>query len=174
MQDMQLSNGLRNFQNALSDVYAPVQLESVIDDDRILNNHLHFPFSREKYIYGGYFYNWLVFTHGPEKAHQFFKFHTKHYLNPLRISESFKSYFNEDISEVLYDSMRSHRIKAASQVKNRKGKILAKSLVSNPMNRNEDGIFFLVNEESTHEGEIVVLAKDGTLSKKKTNMKYDK
>ena len=33
MQDMQLSNGLKNFQNALSDVYAPVQLESVIDDD---------------------------------------------------------------------------------------------------------------------------------------------
>ncbi len=33
MHDMQLSNGLKNFQNALSDVYAPVQLESVIDDD---------------------------------------------------------------------------------------------------------------------------------------------
>ena len=33
MQDMRLSNGLKNFQNALSDVYAPVQLESVIDDD---------------------------------------------------------------------------------------------------------------------------------------------
>tara|TARA_B100000925_G_scaffold291726_1_gene281026 strand:- start:5439 stop:8138 length:2700 start_codon:yes stop_codon:yes gene_type:complete len=148
--------------------------QSLIDDDRIINNIFSFPFGREKYIYGGYFFSWLVFTYGQDMANQFFKYHTRHYINPLRLSTSMDSYFNEEISEIFYDSMRAHRLNAAPQVRNTRGRVIARSLVANPMNRNKDGIFFLVNEDQTHEGEIVVLTKDGDIRKSRTNLKNGK
>jgi len=148
--------------------------QSLLDDDRIINNIFSFPFNKEKYIYGGYFFSWLVFTHGQERANQFFKYHTRHYINPLRLSNSMDSYFDEEISEIFYDSMRSHRLNAAPQVKDSRGRVIAKSLVANPMNRNEDGIFFLINEEQTHEGEIIVFTKNGEISRKKSNLKNGK
>ena len=148
--------------------------QSLIDDDRIINNIFSFPYAKEKYIYGGYFFSWLVFTHGQEYANQFFKQHTQHYINPLRLSKSMDLYFNEEISEIFYDAMRSHRLNAAPQVRDRRGRVIAKSVVANPMNRNKDGIFFLINEEQTHEGEIVALTKDGEIRKNKTNLKNGK
>ena len=52
--------------------------------------------------------------------------------------------------------------------------MIAKSLVPNPLNRNEDGIFFLVNNSQTHEGKIIVVDKEGGVSEKKSNIKNGK
>ncbi|MAW07160.1 MAG: hypothetical protein CME61_02640 [Halobacteriovoraceae bacterium] len=166
--------GGRLYSGHLRAIYYLLVKESLLDDDRIINNHFHFPFNREKYIFGGYFYNWAVFKYGEERAHKFFKEHSNHSINPLRLNSTFESFFKDTFSEIVYESMRSHRLNSSPQVKDKRSKVVAKSLISNPLNKNEDGIYFLVNEAQTHQGEIVVISPEEEVFKKKTNLKNGK
>ena len=70
--------------------------------------------------------------------------------------------------------MRSHRLNSSPQVKDKRSKVIARSLIANPMNRNEDGIYFLANETQTHQGEIVVVSPEEEVFKKKTNLRNGK
>ena len=69
--------------------------------------------------------------------------------------------------------MRSHRLNSSPQVKDKRSKVVAKSLISNPLNKNEDGIYFLVNEAQTHQGEIVVISPEEEVFKKKQTLKME-
>ncbi|KIM10939.1 MAG: hypothetical protein KU37_07430 [Sulfuricurvum sp. PC08-66] len=60
---------------------------------RLLNNHIDFPYTTEKYLVGGYFFAYLSQLYGVDKVNAFFKAHAKHYMNPLWLNDSFREHF---------------------------------------------------------------------------------
>ena len=57
--------------------------KNIVRPDRVLLDHVEFPFQREKYIAGAFFWAHLAFDYGLERAAQFFKyFSTKVLIQP--------------------------------------------------------------------------------------------
>ncbi len=67
-----------------------------------LNDHIDFPYTEEKYIVGGYFMLYLAQKYGVDKVNKFFEEHSKHFINPLLLNNSFNKHFNDSFNNLFY------------------------------------------------------------------------
>ena len=148
--------------------------EGKIEIDRIINNTFDFPYLREKYIVGAYFYNYLAYTYGIEKSSAYFKAQSKHYINPLLFSSTFEEHFGDDFEEVLHQAFIKHSLNSVILKNERDSKLIATSSTYNPLNRNKNGAYFLSSQDGVAEPMVYVVPVDGNVSNKKTNLKNGK
>ena len=71
--ESRFGNGGRLYSGHYRALFYMMLNNSMVEEDRIINNHFYFPFNVDKYIFGGYFFNHLSFKHGIEKTAKFLK-----------------------------------------------------------------------------------------------------
>ena len=143
---------------------------NMLQPDRVLMNHIQFPFQREKYIGGAYFWAHLAFDFGLERAAQFFKYFSTKYLNPTRFYNAFEEYFAVSFDDYLITAFSDHRVNANAQLRFNKSELISTSTVYNPLNKNEKGIFYLSAEGGKTDRELVVVKNRDEIFRKRTNL----
>lgn len=134
--------GGRLFSGEMRALFYALLKDNKIDKNRIINDHLMFPFTTEKYIIGGYFSEFLARMYGTAKVNQFFVENAYRYINPLLLNKSFRHHFSKDYDTLFDEFIKSHQ-KQADQLKFSQGEVLYQSVIYSPLNSNNSDIFFL-------------------------------
>ena len=87
-------------------------LQKEVDEKRLTNNVLDFPFTREKYLLGGILNARLVEKHGVEKVNHYFLQQSFHYFNPFRLNFTFESYFGESYTDFVSSNLQELKRRA--------------------------------------------------------------
>ncbi len=144
--------------------------KNLLRPDRILMNHVEFPFQREKYIAGAYFWAHLAYDYGFERAAQFFKYFSTKYLNPTRFFNAFEEYFAQSFDDYILTAFADHRVNANAQLRFSQSELISTSAVYNPLNKNEKGVFYLSSENGNADRELVVVKNRDEIFRKRTNL----
>jgi hypothetical protein len=83
-----------------------------LDLKRVTNRHLSFPYMQEKYIVGGFFFQFLANKFGVEKSNKFFYNFSEKIINPLRLNDGFKKHFGQTFEQLFYEFLFSFKTKA--------------------------------------------------------------
>ena len=75
-----------------------------------------FPYGREKYYLGGYFFSYLAEHFSEKQAQLFFKQAATHYINPYRLKAIFKEVFGRSYFDIYDDFSRAMTQQARRQV----------------------------------------------------------
>ena len=144
--------------------------KNLLRPDRVLMNHVDFPFQREKYIGGAYFWAHLAYEYGFERAAQFFKYFSTKYLNPSRFYNAFEEYFARSFDDYLMTAFADYRVQANAQLRFSKSELISTSAVYNPLNKNEKGIFYLNSDTGKSDRELIVVKNRDEVFRTKTNL----
>ena len=79
--ESRFGNGGRLFSGASRALFYSLLKANLLDETRLTNNGLYFPFGTEKYIVGGYFSLYLAERFGTLAVNRFFWAHAIHYFN---------------------------------------------------------------------------------------------
>ncbi|MBF0205906.1 MAG: hypothetical protein HQK53_03370 [Oligoflexia bacterium] len=164
LNESRFQNGGRLYSGAARAVFYRLLKENLLDETRLLNAHLSFPYSAEKYLIGGYYNLYLANKFGIDKTNQFFKVHGQHYFLPIILNSTFKEHFGKSFSQTISDFLDSYREEASLQVasnftNNPNIKILAKSQIKSLMNSDQENIFFMINSDGRRENQIASINK---------------
>ncbi|MDR3347221.1 MAG: hypothetical protein LBN32_01270, partial [Helicobacteraceae bacterium] len=85
----------RLYQSRHKALFMTLLKADLLTDDRILNNHILFPYMEEKYIVGGFFFELLDRRFGNGRTNSFFALHGDRWINPFLVDLSFKEHFGE-------------------------------------------------------------------------------
>lgn len=155
--ESRFGNGGRLYSGPARAMFLSLLKANILNEERLTNNHIAFPFGQEKYIVGGYFSLFLASRFGVEKLNHFFKQHSVHYFNPLRLNSSFNKHFASSYSDNVERFLDSWRKTALEQRELLEGDILARSLVYSPLNRQDGEILFLSNSHLTSASTLNIL-----------------
>lgn len=86
-------NGGRLYSGAIRAMLLQLIREGKINADRLMNDHLEFPYTREKYWVGGFLFLYLSEKFGADRANRFFLEHANHNGNPLLLNTPFYETF---------------------------------------------------------------------------------
>ncbi|MBF0298716.1 MAG: hypothetical protein HQK51_08350 [Oligoflexia bacterium] len=126
-----------------------------IDVIKLINNHLEFPFTEEKYLIGAYFNLFLAQKFGVEKVNKFFLTQGKHYFIPLILNKTFDEHFGQSFYSLVDEFINKYTEAAKGQKKDESidptlnsatKSSIAKSLFSNPISADQYFIYFLTDE----------------------------
>jgi hypothetical protein len=84
-----------------------------VDENRMTNNVLDFPYGTEKYLLGGLINLYMAQKWGTDIVNQFYVAHSTHYFNPFRVNSTFKKHFGMSYAELLNEALNFYRKKAA-------------------------------------------------------------
>lgn len=124
-------------------------LNEQLKAERLLNDHLDFPYGNEKYLQGGYFFQYLAEKYGVDRANRFFKFQAEHFLNPLILNETFHKTFGSSYNQLFREYSRTLEIKAQGQ-RALPTSPFALAKFFSPLNSDDEEIFFLLQPEGKH------------------------
>lgn len=82
-------NGGRLYSGASRALLLQLAKADKITTARLFNDHIEFPYGREKYLVGGYLFLDLARHHGVDKANYFFYTHADYKFNPFNINDPF-------------------------------------------------------------------------------------
>ena len=99
-------NGGRLYNGTLNAMKNSLIFHNKIDTTRLINDHLFFPYTTEKYIVGGYYFLFLASKYGIDKANQFFYSHSIHSINPLLLDSTFRKHFNISFKESINEFIK--------------------------------------------------------------------
>ncbi len=118
--------------------------ENHVHSDRLLNQHLDFPFGAEKYELGGYFQQYLAERFGTTAVNQFFKAHADNFIFPLSLNQIFLKQFGFSYNQLLFDFSES--LKPSTRMQQKLAEpAFAKSLTHSPLNHDQNKVFFLAS-----------------------------
>ncbi|MBI2520546.1 MAG: hypothetical protein HYV97_09010 [Bdellovibrio sp.] len=160
--ESRFGNGGRLFSGASRALFYSLLKAGLLDETRLTNNGLYFPFTTEKYIIGGYFNLYLAERFGTQTLNRMFWAHAIHYFNPLRLNSTFKNHFGVSYSDLIGDFINSHKQTAAHHAVE-SGEILFTSMRATPLNRIGDSIVFLSAGDGRDDAELVVLNTEGKI-----------
>ncbi len=125
-----------------------------IDENRLTNDHIWFPFTTEKYIVGGHFFSFLARKFGLEKTNKIFLAQAEHWFNPLILNETFEDHFGATYSNLLAEFVEFHQkrakiYRALEETKN-PGELIARSVLYGELNHNEESVLFMANKKGRH------------------------
>lgn len=139
-----------------------------LDETRINNTHLEFPFGTEKYVLGAFFNLFLANQFGVHKVNSFFKTHAKKHFNPFEINDSFSTHFGISYSDLIQQFLQYYR-KLYAQGRTLNENPLTISISDTPLNSNEDEIFFLTQETGMSKNTIWALNRETMQTTKHIN-----
>lgn len=141
-----LGNGGRLYSGEERALFFALLKAGLLDEERLINNHIQFPYQREKYTVGGFFNLFLARLYGIARTNQLFTLHSHHYFNPLRINSSFKEHFGKDYYQLLQEFLQIFG-KLAKKQREGEGTVLTTSIQHFPFNSDDHKIFYLTNKK---------------------------
>ncbi|MFN8370727.1 MAG: hypothetical protein U0T83_08920 [Bacteriovoracaceae bacterium] len=140
--ESRFGNGGRLYSGEYWAFFLSFMNSSKINETRMTNNELDFPFGTEKYIVGGFFNYYLASLYGTDRVNQFFLAQADHYILPLIFSSTFRTQFGKNYQKLTKEFIQKYKTIAVNQ-KNSVGKTLFKSYAYEPLNADNDKIYFL-------------------------------
>ena len=138
-----------------------------LKSERLLNEHIDFPFTgKEKYILGGFFFQYLTDVYGADRVHLLFGELSKSFIVPLFINDAFLTSFGRSYNELFYDFVEHYRKKALG-MKRSAAPDLFTALFFEPLNHDENSVFFHYQPDGRSMPEVVEIDRK-TLEIKKT------
>jgi len=145
LNESRLGNGGRLYSGEERALFYTMIRSGLLDEARLTNNHLDFPFTHEKYNIGAQFSLYLAETFGVDKVNRFFYAHAEHYINPFLLNFSFEDHFgisySNAIKQFLIHSEKKARLQKISYAPR-----LIETPYLGPMNADDDKIFFISSD----------------------------
>lgn len=108
-------NGGRLYSGQYRALFLQLLRDEKVTADRLINDHIDWPFGTEKYIVGGYFNSQLAEKFGTQRTDRFFQSHSYNAFWPFNLSGSFKDQFDETYMDVLEDLKLKYQAQADKQ-----------------------------------------------------------
>jgi len=144
MNESIFDNGGRLYSYQVRSIFNALIKAKVINQTKLINNDLSFPYGREPYIVGGYFFKYLAYKFGVKKSNSFFVTNTNRFINPLRLNQSFYEHFGRDFDDLFEEFISTMQI--GNNQKWLQGKIIASSQSFKSLNGDKDEIYFLTSD----------------------------
>lgn len=144
--ESRFGNGGRLYSGEARALFMALLSSNRLDERRMTNNHIKFPYTQEKYIVGGYFSLFLGEKFGIEKTNSFFFEHSLHYFNPFRLNTSFSDHFGANYSSLIEQFFKEYK-NLAQRFKKQEGKLIGRSSILLPLNRQGSEIYFMTNQD---------------------------
>lgn len=113
---------------------------------RMYNETLFFPYGEHFYTMGGHFHYFLADKYGIQKTNHFMKENSREWFWPFFTNAAMERAVGQDFESLMGDYARETAT-VAYRVVEAQGPALVRSKYFSSLNRDEDAIFFLVNEE---------------------------
>lgn len=163
LNESRFGNGGRLYSGRTKALFYALLKEGKLDITRMKNDHLDFPFTEEKYIVGGFFFLYLDMTYGTKRVNEFFKIHSRHYINPLRLSSSFVMTFGKTYDMVFRDFLDFFAPEARA-MRYLDGKEVAFSKSYAKMNSDEAKLLFMTSDAVSRPVLHTLRRRDGALA----------
>ena len=163
MNESRFGNGGRLYSGRTKALFYSLLKEGKLDITRMKNDHLDFPYTEEKYIVGGFFFLYLEMTYGTQRVNEFFKIHSRHYINPLRLSHSFVMTFGKTYDMVFQDFLDYFAPEAAA-MRYLDGKEVAFSKDYCEMNSDGEKLLFMTSDLVSKLELYTLRRRDGALA----------
>lgn len=112
----------------------------------LINEHLEFPLTTEKYLVGGYFNLHLAEKYGIERTNQLFASIATHWLNPLLLHRSFVDRFGSGYEKEINQFVGKY-LPLAEQQQRAEGPVIAKGFAQGLFNVDDEKIYFVKSDE---------------------------
>jgi len=102
----------------------------------------------QQYAHGGYFFNYLLQNYKLTTINNIFKKYVEHFILPfsfIAIKDTFQTVFNDSFENLVHSYIQ-HYLPMAAQQKKSPEKVLFKSHVCPPLNRDNHEIYFLTTD----------------------------
>ncbi len=148
-----------------------------VNPSRLMNDHIQWPYGREKYVVGAYIQLYLAQKYGADKVNHFFLINSGHYINPLSLRHSFIDTFGVDYEAVFKDINREYSSYVA-MMKTTEPNIepIAKSISMGGLTRDGDTVTFMATDGYSMPVVYEVTSAGGNVAvtKKRHNMPFGK
>lgn len=172
--ESRFGNGGRLYSGEQRALFYTLLHSDLITEERIINDHIHFPGAGEKYIVGGYFTLFLAQKFGANKINRFFLTHSKHWINPMKLDQPFMETFGYGIYQLFYEFIKTYKNPAKLQVRSKEKSSLAETIWFVPMNRIGNTIYFMTFDGISYPKLVKFNVKTGETSSKSVNMPMGK
>jgi hypothetical protein len=92
-------NGGRLYNGAHNAQKNSLIFQNKITPNTLINDHISYPYTTEKYIVGGFYMDYLATRFGFDRVNRFFYNHSVHSINPLLLNRSFYENFGISYSQ---------------------------------------------------------------------------
>lgn len=148
-----------------------------VNSKRLMNDHIEWPYGREKYIVGAYVQLYLAQKYGADKVNSFFMKHSRHYVNPFLVRKSFVETFGVGYEDVLRDLNKEYASYAAMmKATDITIKPLAESISLGGLTREGNKVSFMTTDGKSMPviHEVTRAGASLAVKKKKHNMPFGK
>jgi len=144
LNESRFGNGGRLYSGyALAEVVIMAQAGK-IQPKMMYNRTLSFPYGEKNYIIGGFFQKFLMEKYGMKKVNEYFKTYSRQYL-PVFTDSIFRKQYGKSFSTLLAEFVEDIKIKH-KDFKTTKGKIIATSQYSTPLNSDNTEIYTITSD----------------------------
>jgi len=142
--ESRFGNGGRLYSGyALTEVVVMAQAGE-IRPEMMYNRTLSFPHGDKNYIVGGFFQKFLMEKYGIKKVNEYFKAYSRQYF-PIFTDSVFRKQYGKSFSTLLAEFVKDIKTKY-KDFKATKGKIIATSQYSTPINSNSTEIYTIISD----------------------------
>jgi hypothetical protein len=154
-------------------VYSLIR-EHKVNMKRLMNDHIDFPFTTEKYDVGGYFAEYLAERFGVDRVNSFYVNNGIHWINPLLLDRTYRTTFGEGYEQLLKEFLREYEPKAQKQVI-APGAPIASAYYLGAMNHDDKAVFFVEQTDGRSVPRLIRIDKaTGQISKEKQDLEIGK
>lgn len=94
-------NGGRLYNGAIRGLFLQLVRDDLITPERLMNDHLDFPYAREKYWVGGYFFLDVAENSNAAQPNQYYLKHADHNANPLQVNDPMLATYGNGYLEII-------------------------------------------------------------------------
>lgn len=145
LNESRLGNGGRLYSGEERALFYALVRSGLLDEARLTNDHLDFPYGHEKYTIGAQFSLFLAEKFGVDQVNSFFYNNADHYINPFILNYSFQEHFGISYSDAVRDFLVASDEKAKRQKVSFAPRVVEASFIG-PMNSDEEKIFFMTGD----------------------------
>lgn len=143
-------NGGRLYNGENRALFLSLLKSGKVTSKRLMNDHIMWPYGREKYLVGAYVHQYLGQKYGVDKVNAFFMKNAEHYVNPFLLRKSFVETFGVGYEEVIRD-LNAQFGPMASTMKtiDPKYKTFATSITNGGFTRADSRVIFMTTDGFT-------------------------
>ncbi len=145
LNESRFGNGGRLYSGSVRAAVFALAKAGDVNSTRLMNDHLYFPYTNEKYWVGGYLQDWLSDKFGVQKVDHFFYEHSFNYVNPLNVREAFVRTFGFGYEAAIKDFLK-HWQPIYSTQKSAASPTLFVSMEEGPLTQENNKIRFLTTD----------------------------
>ena len=163
-------NGGRLRNGELNALKNSLVFNNKINGNRLINNHLNFPYTTEKYIIGGYYMQFMANKYGLKKVNNFFYEHSIHAMNPFLLNNTYIKHFYTTFEESVNEFIKYTKKKYAfyNELKNNQ---IATSKSEIYLSKIDNKIYFITTNLKTEKNINIYNIKSKQNISKSTKLK---